>query len=206
MVVTPSADTRHRTLGAPGAGAVTAGEGSKLLGEEADRRPAGRRPTVWGRRRELRRERERGGVTGRRRLWPRGAAAASRAHRAWLSGPRLTPQPPEPARVVPGASLGLEISRVLPEPPPCFARASPSEPRRGRCWPGVAPTLPSSEPKPVSPVASSGRPSHRGASRARRERSSAGSSARGRTGGLLGSAGRGVSAVALQGAAAGTRD
>lgn len=115
----PSADTRHGALGASpapraflGAGAMTAGGGRKLPGQEADGRPAGPLPAV-GRRRRRELSRERPSVDAQRSL----ADFAPKAPPPFRVSPRQ-------ARAVARASLELEISRVFPEPL-CFARASP---------------------------------------------------------------------------------
>lgn len=116
----PSADTRHGALGASpapraflGAGAMTAGGGRKLPGQEADGRPAGPLPAVGRRRRRRELSRERPSVDAQRSL----ADFAPKAPPPFRVSPRQ-------ARAVARASLELEISRVFPEPL-CFARASP---------------------------------------------------------------------------------
>lgn len=126
----PSADTRHGALGASpapraflGAGAMTAGGGRKLPGQEADGRPAGPLPAV-GRRRRRELSRERPSVDAQRSSgFPRPTSPRSLADFAPKAPPPFRVSPRQ-ARGVARASLELEISRVFPEPL-CFARASP---------------------------------------------------------------------------------
>lgn len=142
----PSADTRHGALGASpapraflGAGAMTAGGGRKLPGQEADGRPAGPLPAV-GRRRRRELSRERPSVDAQRSSgFPRPTSPRSLAD--------FAPKAPPPFRVSP-------------------SRCASPGPRRGRRSALRGAHVAELGTQARSSVASSGCLSHRGASRA----------------------------------------
>lgn len=145
----PSADTQHGALGASpapraflGAGAMTAGGGRKLPGQEADGRPAGPLPAVGRRRRrELSRERPSGRAAQQRLP---ASDLASQPRRLCPQGPASLPSLPETG---PWGREGVSGTRNQPRVP----RAAVLRPGLAVCDapPCVALTWPSSEPKPV---------------------------------------------------------